>query len=226
MKKLLASSVIAAAAFAGVTAPAMGDVSANVGFVTDYYYRGLNLGDAGMDAGIDYEQSGFYVGAWAIDDGVSGNGGMEYDIYFGYGLEVNGVSLGIGYTSYQYTYTSDQEDEINLSVGYGQFSFDYAVGEDSNDSAGISHADYDYDFYSLSWSGDIFAAVVGHYDSDKTTTVVDAEYSYIELSASGEISGFDISAIIGTAFDTEVGGIDIHDTDGYMLLDVSKTFDL
>jgi Bacterial protein of unknown function (Gcw_chp) len=220
MKKLLASSVIAATAFVGMAAPVIADTSANIGVVSEYYYRGSNLGDAGMYAGADYEASGFYAGVWAIDDGGAGNDGLEYDLYLGYGVDVDGVSLSAGYTLYKYTYTSDSEGEFNLGVGFSGFSLDVAIGEDMNEE-GLGAEDYDYEFYSLGWSGEVFGATVGRYEND-----VDDEYNYVELSASAELSGFDFTASIGTKFDEESGGADVNNNDGYMVLDISKSFDL
>ena len=225
MKKLLATSVMAAATVAMMPSQALAGASANAGLVSDYYFRGSNLGDAGMYGGLDYEQSGFYAGVWTIDDGTGGNDGMEYDLYLGYGAEVGGVSLSAGYTLYSYTYTADHEGEFNLSAGVAGFSLDVAIGEDMNDDSG---EDYDYMFYSLGWSGDVFGATVGYYDADETSSGAndDTEYKYFELSASGEVSGLDVTATIGTKFDDEVGGVDVDNEDGYMVLDVSKSFDL
>ena len=196
----------------------MADLSANAGFVTDYYYRGANLGGAGLYAGADYESGGFYAGVWAIDDGGTsvddtgetseGNDGLEYDLYLGYGTEIAGVSVTVGYTEYMYTYTSESEGEVNLGLGLGAFSLDYADGEDKNDGG-----DFDYEFYSVSWSGEVFGAVVGSYEGDDGT-----EYDYAELSASGEVSGLDVTATLGSRDGTN--------DDGYLVLDVSKSFDL
>ena len=47
--------------------------------------------------------------------------GLEYDTYLGWGGEVGGVEVGIGYTRYDYTYTSNYENEINLSAGVCRF---------------------------------------------------------------------------------------------------------
>ena len=89
MKKLIASSVLAATAFAGIAAPAMADLSANVGYASEYYYRGILQKESSASAGIDFEQSGFYAGAWTADVGD----GLEYDIYAGYGMEVGEISF-------------------------------------------------------------------------------------------------------------------------------------
>ena len=70
---------------------ASADVSYNVGFVSEYYYRGIYQKNASASAGIDYEQSGFYAGAWTADVGD----GLEVDGYLGYGGEVGDFSYGV-----------------------------------------------------------------------------------------------------------------------------------
>ena len=122
MKKLLSASIAAATlATAGVSAPAMAGLSANVGMVSDYYFRGANLGDAGAYGGLDYDVAGFYIGVWAIDDGNSdangnGNDGLETDYYLGYGMEFDAVSWYVGYSRFEYTYTKDFEHELNPNL--------------------------------------------------------------------------------------------------------------
>ena len=161
----------------------------------------------------------FSLGIWAIDDGSEGHDGLEYDIYGSYGFDLGGVGVSVGFTNYAYTYTSDSEFEINLGLSMGGFALDYASGEDKNEDAGAD--DYDFDFLALSYGGDVYGVTLGSYDND-----ADDEYKYIELSASGEISGLDVTAIVGTKFDAEAGGVDEANNDGYMVLSVSKSFDL
>ncbi|MGH1485217.1 MAG: TorF family putative porin [Cellvibrionaceae bacterium] len=215
-KTLLASAIIAAGSTGANIAHA--DLSANAGFVSDYYFRGSNLGDAGLYAGLDYENGGFYAGTWWIDDGTGGNDGLEQDFYFGYGLDVSGVSLGLGYTRYEYTNSGDFEHEINFTAGFGAFGFEYSTGEDDDDGA----EETDYDFIALSWSGDVFGATVGTFENDDT----DDSYDYIELSASGEVAGLDATISIGQTSNAESGGVSGESGDGYMVLDISKSFDL
>ena len=76
LTKLLSAAAIAAGSL-GVTAVASADVSYNVGYVSEYYYRGIYQKNSSASAGIDYEEGGFYVGAWTADVGD----GLEYDLY-------------------------------------------------------------------------------------------------------------------------------------------------
>ena len=133
---------------------ASADVSYNVGFVSEYYYRGIYQKNASASAGMDYEQSGFYAGAWTADVGD----GLEVDGYLGYGGEVADFTYGVGFTGYYYTGDFDETyEEVNLSAGYGPLSIGYSIGEWDGDGG------TDYDF--LEVSIDLGAGFYGTYGS-------------------------------------------------------------
>lgn len=215
MKKLLSANIAAATILtAGVSAPVMAEsgVTANIGLVSDYYFRGQNLGDAGAYAGIDYTVGGFYVGGWTIDDGAAGNDGMEVDLYWGYGMEHGDFAWNLGYTRYEYTYVSDFEHELNIGLSFADYALNIDVGEDDDDGADA----VDYVHATAAWSGEVFGVLVGAYELDDDNDTTD--YEYIELSAGGEVAGLDMAATIGTATK--------KDQDGYIVLDISKSFSL
>ena len=189
--------------------------SANVGFVSDYYFRGVNLGDAAVYAGADYEAGGFFAGTWWIDDGDGGNDGLETDFYFGYGMEFDFASWSVGYNRYEYTYTSNYEDEIQVLLGAGVFSLELTTGE-AHDEESIPTADWEYTHFAIGASGDVFGVTLGSTEFDDDP---DGSYDYIEFSAGGEVAGFDVSLAIGDA------SYDIGDPEPYMYLDISKSFD-
>ncbi|WP_158218921.1 TorF family putative porin [Roseateles aquatilis] len=113
---LISSCCLHAAARAdeGAAAAAPADASpqaftGNVGFVSDYRFRGISQTwkRPAVQAGFDYSHgSGLYVGTWASN--VSGNSynngaGMEWDLYGGYKLAVaDGVTLDVGALAYVY----------------------------------------------------------------------------------------------------------------------------
>ena len=84
---------IAIASLASTAGFAQAELSMTVGMVSDYVYRGVELGDAGAYTSIDYATGGFYAGVWAISDGNTADG-IEYDIYAGYETEIAGVGVG------------------------------------------------------------------------------------------------------------------------------------
>ncbi len=82
-------------------------ITANVGFITDYTFRGVSQTDAGpgMQGGFDYAPaSGFYIGAWgaSVHDFAS-TGGLELDIYGGYKFQLtDDLLLDVGLLQYLY----------------------------------------------------------------------------------------------------------------------------
>ncbi|CAA0081475.1 Uncharacterised protein [BD1-7 clade bacterium] len=244
MKKLFATSAAAIALTAGLSAPTQADdlgISLNAGFVTDYVFRGNQLSGAGAYGGVDFEVAGFYVGAWAIqdhgnDDGPAfGSTGLEVDGYLGYGLELeNSFNFNVGYNNYSYTYSSDREDEVGGSIGFYGFAVSYYYGWDHDYRPGNSKdLVVEYQYYDVSWSGEYFGALIGHYNLEGDTVAPEADnaideksYSYFELSTGGEVATLDVSVTYGRKFGIKtLSGDDGNDTGtDYFLLDVSKSF--
>jgi uncharacterized protein (TIGR02001 family) len=122
LTKFISAAAIAAGSL-GVSSVASADVSYNIGYVSEYYYRGIYQKNSSASAGIDYEEGGFYAGAWTADVGD----GLEYDLYAGYGMDIGDLSVGVGFTGYYYTDDWDETyEEVNLSVGYGPVSIGYS----------------------------------------------------------------------------------------------------
>ncbi len=215
MKKLLASSIIAATAFAGVSAPAMADLSANVGYASEYYYRGILQKESSASAGIDFEQSGFYAGAWTADVGD----GLEYDIYGGYGMEFGDFSVSGGFTGYYYTGEFDDTyEEFNFSAGWKFISVGYSVGEYDN----FDGETQDYDFIEVTAEYEGFYATYGEFGDD-------FDGDYIELGYGAEVGGFDLGVAAIFSSDELSDQVDdnLEDTESEALVfTLSKTFDL
>ncbi|MEK9822425.1 MAG: TorF family putative porin [Gammaproteobacteria bacterium] len=179
LTRLGAAAVIAASAFGATNAYAEGEVSYNIGFVSEYYFRGIKQKDSSASAGMDYENGGFYIGTWAADVGD----GLEVDGYFGYGIETEGgFSASLGFTGYYYTGEFDDTyEEINLNLGYGIASLEYSVGE--WDGFGD---DADYDFIALTLESESgFYGTYGSFGKD-------FDGDYIELGWGTTISDIDI----------------------------------
>ena len=205
----LTTAFLAASSFSNV-ALAEGSVSANVGFVSEYHFRGIQqIGSGSASAGLDYENGGFYVGTWAADV----DDGLEIDFYAGYGLEFDsGLSLGAGVTSYQYTGDFDSVyNEINLSAGFGMFSLEYSVGTQGDD-AGLEIAEADYTFTGISIEHNGFSGTFGSWGDE-------FEGEYFEVAYGTEVGGFDVG--VGIVF----SGSDLDD-DEAMYFSLSKSFDL
>ena len=70
-----------------VSATANAEWSGNIGWTSDYYYRGIFQASSSASGGIDYSKNGFYAGTWAADVGD----GLEIDGFFGFGSEIGGL---------------------------------------------------------------------------------------------------------------------------------------
>ncbi|MGS2721646.1 TorF family putative porin [Paraglaciecola aestuariivivens] len=214
MKKLkfaaLAASLLTAT---GVSQNALaeGSVSANIGFVSQYHFRGIQqTAGSSASAGLDYENEGFYIGTWAADVAD----GLEVDLYAGYGVELDsGISLGLGVTTYQYTGDFDSAyNEVNLSAGYGIFSLGYSQGKWDGVVGDEAATEGDYSILTITLEKNGFSGTFGTYSQD-------AEGEYFELGYGTEIGGFDVG--IGAVF----SGSDLDD-DEAMYFSISKSFDL
>lgn len=109
---LSALSLAVAAATLSLAAPqtARAELSANVGVVSQYIFRGgVENGDAAVQGGIDYAlPAGFYVGYWGSslgDPAYSNATGtpFENDIYAGWSKEFGPVTLDVGLLYYLYS---------------------------------------------------------------------------------------------------------------------------
>lgn len=206
----IAAAVLAASSFSQV-ASAEASVSANIGLVSQYHFRGIQqTSGASASAGLDYENGGFYLGTWAADVAD----GLEVDLYGGYGVELdNGVSLGLGVTTYQYTGDFDSAyNEINLSAGFGLFSLGYSVGEWDGVVGNEAATEGDYSILTLTVESNGFSGTFGTYGQD-------SDGEYVELGYGTEIGGFDVG--VGVVF----SGSDLDD-DEAMFFSLSKSFDL
>lgn len=95
-------------------APAEHTVTSNVGFVSNYVYRGIaqSSTNPAVQGGMDYAHaSGLYAGVWGsnvswiADSGAVATGSvtMELDTYFGYkGNVMEGVGYDVGAIRYNY----------------------------------------------------------------------------------------------------------------------------
>jgi len=207
--KFTQSALVALILLTASTAQA--ELSANLGFASDYYYRGIFQKASSANGGIDYENGGFYAGVWAADVGGDiAPDGIEIDGYFGYGSDVGEVNLSVGYTGYFYTGDFDDTyQEINLGAGYGFASLDVAIGQYENFGGPTN----DYVYYALTlekngfygkyagftedFDGDYFEAGYG-------TSVADIDLGVYLLFSSKDLVGESNEAIvftIGKSFD-------------------------
>lgn len=210
----------------------MAQWSANVGFMSDYVFRGVYQSATSAMGGVDYEHdSGFYAGTWwaDVDDG------LETDLYFGYGGEAGDFSYGIGYTEYLYTdYFDSGYGEVNLGLGWMGLSLDVAIGEwdgalDSDTGAEIPGTDEDYTFTALGYEYEGLYVTFGSWDWD-----ISEDYDYVEIGYGLTWEGIDFSVALINSSDQafDVSGSPFVDDTGTTLTDnqfvftISRAFDL
>jgi uncharacterized protein (TIGR02001 family) len=170
MQKMNVRKTVLAALALLLTGTAQADVSANLGFASDYYYRGIFQADSSANGGLDFESAGFYVGTWAADV----KDGLEVDGYFGYGGEVGDFGYSIGYTGYFYTGDFDDTyQEINLGGSFGLVALEVAVGEYQN----LTGPTLDYTYYALTVEKNGFYGKYAGFSQDFTGDYFEAGYS-------------------------------------------------
>jgi len=147
-----------------VPAVSMAGVTGNIGFATDYVFRGIQQAASSAYAGADYAgDNGIYAGTWWADVGT----GTETDVYFGWAGGGDNLTFKVGYTGYRYLDDFDGDyDEVNLGLYAGIFALDVAVGTYDSDLVwGLGNQDYVFTsvtltpekgpYYKLGlWSGD------------------------------------------------------------------------
>ncbi len=203
--------------------------SANAGWVSQYYYRGLLQKNSSASAGLDVAVSDFSAGTWAADVGD----GAEVDLYASYGMAINDdFSVSVGGTGYFYTGQFDDTYlEVNLGVGYGPVSLEYSVGQYRT---GTPHPKYN--FIGLSAEQDGLFATIGTmaFDQDLGDALgdvfkTDLGLQYVEAGygfTAAELD-FNISGIWNDSFlSGEVDETGASTNELTLVFGVSKTFEL
>lgn len=200
-RSLLLASLLA------VSATANADFSANIGYASEYYYRGIFQKNSSASAGLDYEAGGFYLGTWAADVGD----GLEVDLYGGYGFDLGELNLSVGFTGYYYTGDFDDTyQEINLGAGLAGFSLDVAVGEYDN----FSGPTQDYTYYSLTYEANGFYGKYGGFSQD-------FEGNYFEAGYGTTVADIDLGIALIFSDEDLVG-----ESDEAIIFSIGKSFDL
>ncbi len=192
---------------------AQAELSANLGFMSDYHFRGIFQAPTSASAGLDYENNGFYAGTWAADLKL----GLEVDAYFGYTGEVGDFGYSIGYTGYFYTQDFDDTyQEINLGGSYGLASLDIAVGKYDN----FTGPTQDYTYVALTLAGDAFYATLAGFGQD-------ADGEYLELGYGTTVADIDLGvSAIYASDELALIGEGIADEELSLVFTIGKSFDL
>jgi len=190
------------------------EVSANVGMVSEYFYRGIPQKASSGSAGLDVAFPNVYLGTWAADVGD----GNEVDLYAGVGTEVDDFSVSVGGTAYLYTGGFDNTYlEGNLNAGYGALSAEFSYGRHSLDQA--VPADPGNEGY---WFLGITVEEAGLYATFGTFgKALDGEY--FEAGYTFSVADLDLSVAWIYSTDTILSAADDDNT---LVFGISHTFDI
>lgn len=185
------------------------ETTANVGFASDYYYRGIFQAQSSASGGLDYSNGGFYAGTWAADV----KDGLEVDGYFGYSGELDDFGYSIGYTGYFYTGDFDDTyQEINLGGTYGLVALDVAIGQYEN----FTGPTQDYTYYSLTVEKNGFFGKFAGFSQDFSG-------EYFEVGYSTTVADIDLGVTL-LFNDDELSGD--GNSDQALIFNIGKSFDL
>lgn len=227
MKKLIKSSLsVALAALMSVSmfaqaGEAVADesssaVSYNIGYMSEYWYRGYYMSESSVSFGADVEMGNFYIGTWWADV----DKGVEYDIYGGYNFSLMGVPMYAGFTGYYYSDNFDSDyQEINIGADMGFMSIDAAVDGEYQLAAGdqgyqhytitvpLSFVGLPIDYQYQTWTGE---AITGHNH---------------ELHYGMTVSGVDVGLMVGRNIDTShASGLEDNDDSTYANFTLGYSF--
>lgn len=223
MKKLLSTAIATALTATGLLATsatlntAAAEVAFNAGVMSQYIFRGMVQRDgASLMGGADYtHDSGLYAGVWTAQVGSTGNvgnsQGFEIDLYGGIKKELGPVTLGAGFTSYQYTdkWSSTKAgfdtayNELNFSLAYGPITATINPGYHEGLSG---KSNKDYVFYSVKGEFAGFYALYGAFNKSEDLTASKGTGTQFDIMKDG--------SYIQAGYKTTLGGIDL---DAYLI---------
>ena len=245
------TAALAVPTLAAAQAPAPGPVTANVGVVSDYRFRGLTqtMKRPALQGGFDFaHSSGFYLGNWNsnVSSAIFPNANLEMDLYGGYKPTFGDVTADIGFIYYMYpgsegtvfngatgaSHTGKIDNkEIYLGAAWKWLGVKlfwaiddlFSVPETKNSWYLDGTANYDL---GTGWG------LVGHIGRQKVKGWSDASYTDWKVGVTKDIRGF----VFGAAYvDTNAkdsawtyvdakrpGGLNIGDST--IVLSVTRTF--
>jgi len=210
LRRIIGIGVILLGAIHAQNATAQ-DWSANIGYNSEYIYRGVPQKTSSAFAGLDVAAGGFSAGTWTADVGD----GLEVDLYGAYGFEAGDFGFSVGGT--WYTYTGDYDDdylELNLGTAWKFLSFEIAIGEYSN----FDGPTLDYQFYALTANHNGFYGTVGMWADAFEGSYYEAGYGNSLIVK--EVNLFDYAIAVIHSDATLLNG----ESDTNLVLTLTKTF--
>lgn len=190
------------------------DLTANVGWVSGYIFRGIPQKTSSASAGLDLTAGPLSAGTWTADVGD----GNEIDLYGRLGFRAGDFSVSAGGTSYFYTGEFDNTYlEGNLEMGYGPLSAAFARGTHR-----VEPTAADYWFLALTGEYEGFWLTVGRFDYSHEAG--DTRGGYGEAGYGFSLGDLIDVSVAWVASQEELSGYD--GIDHTLVLGFGKTFDL
>jgi len=189
------------------------EITGNIGWNSDYVFRGIKLASSSANGGVDITEGNWYAGTWLADVDTADLEGIEIDLYGGWSGQTGDWSYGVGGTGYFYTDNQIDNDyyELNLSGGYQIFTLDVAIGKydssPSQDYTFVSGTLEKNGFYGLiglwlqDWDGSYFEIGYGNTLEAKDVELFDWTFSLI---SSNEIENEGCSVNFGCTLGDDV----------------------
>lgn len=181
------------------------EISANVGFVSQYVFRGISQSDenVAIQGGFDIAHgTGLYAGVWGsnVDFNDGDEASIEIDIYGGYGGSVGNISYDIGAIYYAYPGADSSLDydfwEASFGLGY---DFDvFSTSASINYSPEYFGDSGDSQYYALGVDVPLPADItlsghIGYQAIDDNAAFGVPDYTDWSIGLSYNLEGFDLS---------------------------------
>jgi hypothetical protein len=187
-------------------------VTANVGWVSEYIFRGIPQKASSASAGLDLSAGLLSFGTWGADVGD----GNEVDLYGRLNVGAGVVKLAVGGTGYFYTGDFDHTYlEGNLEATYGPITAAFALGTHDVQPS----ADYWYLGGTAKHAG--FSLTVGHFDyNDDASSSGNYGRAAYDVSL-GDVIDVSIAWVVSDKVLSGLGRVD-----NSLVLGLGKTFTL
>ena len=181
------------------------DLSANVGFVSQYSFRGITQSDEhpAVQGGFDVShKTGLYAGVWGsnVDFNDGDEASVEVDVYAGYSGTVNNINYDVGFIYYAYP-------GADSSLNYDFWEASLALGYDFDVLAASASVNYSPEYFGDSGDALYYAANVdvplphdftlsghlGYQDIDDEVAFGVQDYMDWSVGLGYSFKGFDLS---------------------------------
>jgi len=123
-------ALVVASAFAAGNASAEVESEIHVGYTNEYLFRGINLGqdlvEAGVDVATEYNGLGLSAGAWYGSFTADGDNVDEIDLYAEVSKDLGYLTAAIGYIYYNVD-SGENAGELYFSVAKSFFGVDFSL---------------------------------------------------------------------------------------------------